>query len=135
MVTLEDKAAKQAKAFETESGHCYDLLARMEVEIQQLQDQHLQDSHVLEARNNQVRRLLIEKGRTRDRIETIAHAILRRCRACEDMTRTTFFSAVMIYVKRTMYELEQLERDLAPKPAARPNDAPRAPTFEALMYS
>ncbi|XP_070010828.1 uncharacterized protein [Nicotiana sylvestris] len=41
MVTLEDKAAKQAKAFETESGHCYDLLARMEGEIQQLQDQHL----------------------------------------------------------------------------------------------
>ncbi|XP_070013919.1 uncharacterized protein [Nicotiana sylvestris] len=34
MITLEDKAAKQAQAFETESGHCYDLLARMEVEIQ-----------------------------------------------------------------------------------------------------
>ncbi|XP_070017715.1 uncharacterized protein [Nicotiana sylvestris] len=55
VVTLEDKAVKQAKTFETESEHCYDLLARMEVEIQQLQDQHLQDSHVLEARNNQVR--------------------------------------------------------------------------------
>ncbi|XP_070029874.1 uncharacterized protein [Nicotiana sylvestris] len=53
VVTLEDKAVKQAKTFETESGHCYDLLARMEVEIQQLQDQHFQDSHVLEARNNQ----------------------------------------------------------------------------------
>ncbi|XP_070004127.1 uncharacterized protein [Nicotiana sylvestris] len=53
VVTLEDKAVKQAKAFETESGHYYDLLARMEVEIQQLQDQRLQDSHVLEARNNQ----------------------------------------------------------------------------------
>ncbi|XP_070011293.1 uncharacterized protein [Nicotiana sylvestris] len=55
VITLEDKAAKQSKAFETKSGHCYDLLARMEVEIQQLQDQHFQDSHVLEARNNQVR--------------------------------------------------------------------------------
>lgn len=34
-----------------------------------------------------------------------------------------------------MYELEQLERDLAPRPATKPNDAPRAPTFEALIYS
>ncbi|XP_070010842.1 uncharacterized protein [Nicotiana sylvestris] len=133
MTTLEDKAAKQVEAYEIESGHCYDLLARMEDEIWQLQRQHLQDSQVLGGRSDQIRRLLIEKGRTRNKIGTIAHAIIRRCRMCEDMTRTTFLSAVMIFVKRTIYELEQLERDLAPKPATRPNDASRAPTFGTLM--
>ncbi|XP_070005431.1 uncharacterized protein [Nicotiana sylvestris] len=134
VATLEDKATKQARTFEAENRHCYDLLAQMEVEIQQWQNQHLQDYRVLKARNYQIERLLIEKGQTRDKIKTIAHAIIRRCLWCEDMTRTTFFSAVLIYVKRTMYELEQLERDLAPKPAARPNDAPRVPVFNALMY-
>ncbi|XP_070029702.1 uncharacterized protein [Nicotiana sylvestris] len=33
MTTLEDKAAKQAEAYEIKSGHCYDLLARMKDEI------------------------------------------------------------------------------------------------------
>jgi len=51
------------------------------------------------------------------------------------MTHTTFVSAVMIYVKRTMNELEQLERDLDPRPAARPNDAPQTPKFEELEYA
>ncbi|XP_070008108.1 uncharacterized protein [Nicotiana sylvestris] len=78
VATLEDKAAKQARTFEAENRHCYDLLAQMEVEIQQWQNQHLQDSRVLKARNDQIERLLIEKGQTRDKIKTIAHAIIRR---------------------------------------------------------
>ncbi|XP_070005449.1 uncharacterized protein [Nicotiana sylvestris] len=78
VATLEDKAAKQARTFEAENRHCYDLLAQMEVEIQQWQNQHLQDSRVLKARNDQIERLLIEKGQTRDKIMTIAHAIIRR---------------------------------------------------------
>jgi len=135
VVALEGKAVRQARDFETESGHCYNLLAQMEAEVQQLQDQHLQDSRALKTCSDQIRRLLIEKKQTKDRIRAIAHAIFRRCRVCEDMTHTTFVSAVMIYVKRTMNELEQLERDLDPRPAARPNDAPRTPKFEALEYA
>nr|XP_016512546.1 PREDICTED: pentatricopeptide repeat-containing protein At5g12100, mitochondrial-like [Nicotiana tabacum] len=104
MTSLEDKAAKQAEAYEIESGHCYDLLARLEDEIRHLQRQHLQDSQVLGGCSDQIRRLLIEKGRTRNKIGTIAHAIIRRCRMCEDMTHTTFMSAVMVFVKRTIYK-------------------------------
>ncbi|XP_070017011.1 golgin IMH1-like [Nicotiana sylvestris] len=134
VATLESKAAKQAKAFETESKHCCNLMASMEGEIQQLRKQHLHDSRVLKVRGDQIERLHLEKCQTRNKILTIASAITRKCRECEDMTRTTFMSALMIFVKRTMYDLEQLERDLAPKPAARPNDASWAPTFGALMY-
>ena len=95
----------------------------------------MQDSRALKTCSDQIRRLLIEKKQTKDRIRAIAHAIVRRCRVCEDMTRTTFISAVMIYVKRTLNELEQLERDLDPRPTARPNDAPQTPKFEALEYA
>lgn len=51
------------------------------------------------------------------------------------MTPTTFFSAVLIYLKRTMNELEQLKKDLEPRPAARPRDASLAPIFDALEYA
>ncbi|XP_075093117.1 uncharacterized protein LOC142172930 [Nicotiana tabacum] len=135
VATLEGKAVKQAEDFQIESGHCYDLLAQMEVEVRQLKNQHMQDSQALKTCSDQIKRLILEKKRARDRIRAIARAIFRRCRACEDMTHATFVSAVLIYVKRTMNELEQLKRDLEPRPAARPNDAPRASIFEALEYA
>ncbi|XP_070017865.1 uncharacterized protein [Nicotiana sylvestris] len=135
VATLEGKAVKQAEDFQIESRHCYDLLAQIEVEVQQLKNQHMQDSQALKTCSDQIKRLLIEKKQARDRIRAISRAIFRRCRACEDMTHATFVSAVLIYVKRTMNELEQLKRDLEPRPAARPNDAPRAPIFEALEYA
>ncbi|XP_070015540.1 uncharacterized protein [Nicotiana sylvestris] len=75
VVALEGKAVRQARDFETESGHCYNLLAQMEAEVQQLQDQHLQDSRALKTCSDQIRRLLIEKKQTKDRIRAIAHAI------------------------------------------------------------
>ncbi|XP_070025243.1 uncharacterized protein [Nicotiana sylvestris] len=76
VVALEGKAVRQARDFETESRHCYNLLAQMEAEVQQLQDQHLQDSRALKTCSDQIRRLLIEKKRTKDRIRAIAHAII-----------------------------------------------------------
>ncbi|XP_070009149.1 uncharacterized protein [Nicotiana sylvestris] len=41
VATLEDKVFEQARTFEAENRRCYDLLAQMEVEIQQWQNQHL----------------------------------------------------------------------------------------------
>ncbi|XP_070015872.1 uncharacterized protein [Nicotiana sylvestris] len=61
VATLENRAFEQARTFEAENRCCYDLLAQMEVEIQQWQNQHLQDSRVLKARNDQIECLLIEK--------------------------------------------------------------------------
>ncbi|XP_019259385.1 PREDICTED: uncharacterized protein LOC109237526 [Nicotiana attenuata] len=99
VTTLEDEAAKQAKDFKADREHCYALMARMEEEIQNLQNQHLHDSQVLEARNQHIGRLLQEKGRIRERIRTIADYITMKCQACEDMTRSTFFAAVMTFVR------------------------------------
>ncbi|XP_070008087.1 uncharacterized protein [Nicotiana sylvestris] len=133
VVTLEDRVVEQTRTFEAENRHCHKLLAQMEVEIQQWQNQYLQDSRIMTARNDQIEPLLKEKRQTRGKIKTIAHAIIRRCLRCEIMTSITVLSS-MIYVRQTMHELEQLERDLTPKTAARPNDAPRAPILETLMY-
>ena len=107
----------------------------MKLEVRQLKHQHIQDAQVFKMCSDQIKRLLIEKKQTRDRIKAIAHAITRRCLRCEDMTSVTVLSAVMGYVKQTMHELEHLERDLTPRTAARPNDAPRAPIFKTIMYS
>ncbi|XP_070004720.1 uncharacterized protein [Nicotiana sylvestris] len=38
MTTLENEVAKQAKDFKADREHCYDLMAQMEEEIQQLQN-------------------------------------------------------------------------------------------------
>ncbi|XP_070030808.1 uncharacterized protein [Nicotiana sylvestris] len=133
VTTLENEAAKQAKDFKADREYIYDLMAQMEEGMQQLQDQHLHDSQVLETQNQQIGRLLQEKGRIRERIRTIAEYITMKCQACEDMTRTTFFAAVTTFVRQVMRDLERLQGDLAFRPAARPNDVPRAPG--ALMYS
>jgi len=133
VTTLENEAAKQAKDFKAEREYCYDLMAQMEKGMQQLQDQHLHDSQVLEARNQQIGRLLQEKGRFRERTKTIAEYITMKCQTCEDMTRTTFFAAVMTFVRQVMSDFERLQGDFAFRPAARPNDVPRAPGV--LMYS
>ena len=46
--------------------------------MQQLQNQHLHDTQVLEAGNQQVGRLLQEKGRIRERIRTIVDCIIMK---------------------------------------------------------
>ncbi|XP_019232631.1 PREDICTED: uncharacterized protein LOC109213303 [Nicotiana attenuata] len=109
VITVENKMIKQAKDFKAEREHCYDLMAQMEEE---------------------------EKGRIRERVRAIADYIVVKYQACEDMTRTSFFTTMMTFVRQIMSDLERLQGDLAYRPVARPNDAPQAPgAFEALMYS
>ena len=90
---------------------------------------------MLGTRNQQIERLLMERDRIKGRIDDIGHYITIKCLACEDMSRTTFFASIMIYVHQIMEDLKDLQRSLAPKPAARPNDAPRAPKFKTLKHS
>ena len=87
----------------------------------------------LEARAQHIGRLLQEKGIIRERIRNIADYVVMKFQICEDMTRTTFFAAVMTFVKQIMSDLDRLQRDLAYRPVARLNDVPRAPG--ALMFS
>ncbi|XP_075093098.1 uncharacterized protein LOC142172922 [Nicotiana tabacum] len=61
------------------------------------------------------------------------HRVCEDCHICEDMTHTTFFAAVMTFVKQIMNDLDRLQRDLAHRPVARPNDVSRAPG--TLIYS
>ncbi|XP_070005400.1 uncharacterized protein [Nicotiana sylvestris] len=119
MTTLENEVAKKAKDFKADREHCYDLMAQMEEEMQQLQNRHLYDTQVLEAQNQQVGRLLQEKGRIRERVRVIADYIVVKCQACEDMNRTTFSAAVMTFVRQIMSDLERLQRDLAYRPVVR----------------
>ncbi|XP_070019976.1 uncharacterized protein [Nicotiana sylvestris] len=102
IATLKNETVKQAQDFKADREHCYDLMARIEEGMQQLQNQHLHDSRVLEACNQQIGRLLQEKGVIRERIRNIADYIVMKCQICEDMTRTTFFAAVMTFVKQIM---------------------------------
>ncbi|XP_070011223.1 golgin IMH1-like [Nicotiana sylvestris] len=60
VVTLEDRAAEQARTFEAENRRCHKLLAQMEVEIQQWQNQYLQDSRIFDG---PVVENLIEQGK------------------------------------------------------------------------
>ncbi|XP_070011435.1 uncharacterized protein [Nicotiana sylvestris] len=89
VVTLEDRAFEQTRTLGVENKHCHKLLTQMEVEIQQWHNQYLQDSRIITAHNDQIEHLLKEKRQTRDKIKTIAHAIIRRCLRCENMTSIT----------------------------------------------
>ncbi|XP_070002904.1 uncharacterized protein [Nicotiana sylvestris] len=103
VITMENKTIRQAKDFKAEREQCYTTMARLERDLQQLQEQNQVAKQTLEARTEQIERLLQEKGVIRERV---------------------------------MEDLYHLQGDLASRPAARPNDAPRVPeAIEALMYS
>ncbi|XP_070023431.1 uncharacterized protein [Nicotiana sylvestris] len=123
VIATENKMIKQAKDFKVEREHCYTILAQFEKDLQQLQEQNHVAEQTLEARAQQIQ----EKGVIRERIRTIADYIVVKFQACEDMTCTTFFAEVMTFVKQIMSDLDRLQRDLAYRPALRPNDVPRAP--------
>lgn len=135
LTTLENEAAKQSRNCKAEREHCYALMSQMEEDIQQLESQNHHDTQGLEAQNQQIGRLLQEKGIIRERVRAIADYIVMKCHECEDMTRTTFFAAVMTFVHQIMSDLERLQGDLAHRPVVRPNDVPQAPGVEALIYS
>ena len=127
---------KQAKNFEAEREHCYALMARLERDLQQLQEQNQVAEWTLEAKTEQIGRLLQEKGVIRERVKMVANYIAMKCSSCEDMTRSMFFATVMIFVRQVMEDLYHLQGGLASWPAARSNDALLVlGTFEALMYS
>nr|XP_009774690.1 PREDICTED: tropomyosin-1-like [Nicotiana sylvestris]XP_016487725.1 PREDICTED: tropomyosin-1-like [Nicotiana tabacum] len=96
--TLENEMAKQTKNFKAEREHCYALMSQLEENLQQLQEQNHTSTQVLEARSKQIGRLLQEKGVIRERIRRIADYIVMKCNECEDMTRSMFFTAVIIFV-------------------------------------
>ncbi|XP_019257828.1 PREDICTED: uncharacterized protein LOC109236053 [Nicotiana attenuata] len=104
MNTLEDKAARQDQEFQAEREQCYRLMAEMEKEIKLLQDHHFHDSQVLEARNQQISRLLQEKGQIRERIRGIADYIAMKCQADERMGRTTFFATELIERVQSLFD-------------------------------
>ncbi|XP_070029634.1 spindle pole body component 110-like [Nicotiana sylvestris] len=135
LTTLENEMSKQKKSFKIEREHCYDLMSQLEEDMQQLQGQSHHDTQVLEARSQQIGCLLQEKGIIRERVRAIANYIVMKCHECEDMTRTTFFAAVMTFVRQIMSDLDRLQGDLAHRPATRLTDVPQPPGVEALMYS
>ncbi|XP_070022061.1 uncharacterized protein [Nicotiana sylvestris] len=135
--TLESEMAKQAKNFKAEIEHCYAFMLQLEEDLQQLQEKNHMATQVLEARSQQIGCLLQDKGVIRERIRGIADYVVMKCHECEDMTKSMFFSAVMIFVRQIMDDLYRLQEDMERRPTAKPTDVPRAPrlVLEALMYS
>ncbi|XP_070039193.1 uncharacterized protein [Nicotiana tomentosiformis] len=111
LVALENELVKQIKDFKTEREHCYALIYQLQESLQQLQDQNNIDTQVLEARAQQIGRLLQEKGVIRMRIKEIADYVV-------------------------MVDLDRLQEDIASRPVQRPADVLQAPgvPVDALMY-
>ncbi|XP_070017857.1 uncharacterized protein [Nicotiana sylvestris] len=102
---LENKMAKQAKDFKAEREHYYASMSQFEKDLQQLQEQNHTTEQILEARIQQIGRLLQEKGIIRERVRRIADYITMKCSECEDMTRSMFFTTVMIFARQIMEDL------------------------------
>ncbi|XP_070053530.1 uncharacterized protein [Nicotiana tomentosiformis] len=136
MVALENEMVKQTKDFKAEREHCYALIYQLQESMQQLQDQNNTDAQVLEARAQQIGRLLPEKGVIRMRIKEIADYVVMKCHECEDMTSSMFFASVMTFIRQVMVDLDHLQEDIAHRPVRRTTDVPQAPgvLVEALMY-
>ncbi|XP_070034893.1 uncharacterized protein [Nicotiana tomentosiformis] len=103
---------QQIKDFIVEREHCYTLISRLEEDIQQLQEQNHTATQVLEARSQQIGRLLQEKGVIRMRIKEIVDYVAMKCHECEDMTRSMFFASVMSFVRQVMADLEYLQEEI-----------------------
>ncbi|XP_070020582.1 uncharacterized protein [Nicotiana sylvestris] len=126
---LENEMSKQARDFKAEREHCYALMAQLEKDLQQLQEQNHTAEQVLDTRSQQIGRLLQEKGIIREWVRRIADHIVMKCNECEDMTRSMFFASVMIFVRQIMDDLFRLQEDMAQRHTTRPTRA----AVEALM--
>ncbi|XP_070002359.1 uncharacterized protein [Nicotiana sylvestris] len=129
IIVLENEMTKQARDFKEEREHYYALMSPLEKDLQQLQEKNHTAEQVLDARSQQIGRLLQEKGIIRERVRRIADYIVMKCNECEDMTRSTFFASVMIFVRQIMDDLFRLQEDMEQRPAARPT----GPAVDALM--
>ncbi|XP_070017044.1 uncharacterized protein [Nicotiana sylvestris] len=100
--TLKEQIFRQARDARTDRKRYYDLMAQMEKQINEFQDRLLYDAQVPGTRNQQIERLLMERDRIKGRIDDIGHYITIKCLAFEDMSCTTFFASIMIYVHHIM---------------------------------
>lgn len=91
------KKVKQEKDFKVEREHCYTIIAQLEKDLQQFQELNRVAEQTLEARAQQIGRLLQEKGAIRERLLMIADYITVECSHCEDLTRSMFFSTAMTF--------------------------------------
>lgn len=99
-----------------------------ERDLQQYQELNRAVEQTLEARAQQIGRLLHGKCDIKERVRMIADYITVKCRHCEDMTRSILFAV--------MEDLHHLQGDLAHMHAARPNVVPQdLGALEDLMYS
>ncbi|XP_070008519.1 protein CROWDED NUCLEI 3-like [Nicotiana sylvestris] len=96
---FENKMIKQAKDFKAEREHCYAAMTQLERDLQKLQEQNHVAEQTLEARAQQIGRLLQEKGVIKERVRRIADYIAMKYSSCEDMTRSMFFSTTMTFVR------------------------------------
>lgn len=77
-----------------------------------MQDQNNIATQVLEARAQQIGRLLQENGVIRMRIKELADYAAMKCHECEDMTRSMFFASVMSFARQVMADLELLQEEI-----------------------
>ncbi|XP_019227420.1 PREDICTED: uncharacterized protein LOC109208724 [Nicotiana attenuata] len=113
VIIVENKMIKQAKDFKAEREHCYAAMARLERDLQQLQEQNQVAEQTLEGRAKQIGHLLQEKGVIGERVRRITDYIAMKCSSCEDMTRSMFFATIMTFVRQIMEDLYHLQGDLA----------------------
>ena len=128
--TLHDRIVKQARDAQADRRQCYDAMACMERQMGLFQDRIADDAQALGLKNQQIRQLLSERDDIRARIDEIGHYIYMKCLACERTPRKTLLISIMGCVRRIMNELKNLQRDLTPRAAERPNDASRALKLE-----
>ncbi|XP_070003413.1 uncharacterized protein [Nicotiana sylvestris] len=64
--TLKDRVFKQARDARTDRKHCYDLMARMEEQMERFQDQLTDNAQVLGAKNQRIEQLFMERDRIRE---------------------------------------------------------------------
>ncbi|XP_019266482.1 PREDICTED: uncharacterized protein LOC109243925 isoform X2 [Nicotiana attenuata] len=69
--TLKEWVLKQARDARTDRKRCYDLMARMEEQMERFQDQLADKAQVLGTKNQRIEQLLMERDRIRGRIEEI----------------------------------------------------------------
>ncbi|XP_070025122.1 uncharacterized protein [Nicotiana sylvestris] len=73
--TLEERFFRQARDTRADRKRYYDLVARMEKQMNEFQDQLLYNAQMLGTRNQQIEQLFMERDRIRGRIEKIGHYI------------------------------------------------------------
>ena len=128
--SFQERIFKQTRDAQADRRRCYDAMTRMERRMEIFQDQLANNAQTLGLKNQQIRHLFAERDNIRGRIDEIGHYIYMRCLACEQMPRKTLLVSIMGCVHRIMNELKNLQRDLTPRAAERPNDASRVPKLE-----